>query len=148
MYIFLIIVITVFVLIAIASAKATKAHQKFIEEYNVFLADNEGLEVFCYTNRLKFCDAIEDQLVPTLDEHIHVIKLIGKVPQTQLNERFISHALCNLKEVGFPNVMKVADGKFIDLSLHKPIYDAINNNNINLLPSLVHEKLKKLRGLV
>ena len=72
MYIFLFIVITVFVLIALASAKAkaTKAHQKFIEEYNVFLADNEGLEIFCYTNRLKFCDAIEAQLVPTLDEHI------------------------------------------------------------------------------
>ncbi len=148
MYLFLIILIIVFVLIAIASAKATKAHQKFIEEYNEFLEGNEGLEIFCYTNRLKFCDAIEAQLIPTLNENIHVIKLIGKIPQTQLNESFISHALCNLKEVGFPNVMRVVDGKFIDLSLHKPIYDVINNNNINLLPSLVHEKLKRLRGLV
>jgi hypothetical protein len=148
MFIFLIIVITVFVLIAVASAKAAKAHQKFVEEYNEFLANNEGLEVFCYTNRLKFCDVIEAQLVPTLDKHIHVIKLIGKVPQTQLNERFISHALCKLKEVGFPNVMRVVDGRFVDLSLHKPVYDAINNKNNALLPSLVHEKLKKLRGLV
>ena len=109
---------------------------------------NEGLEFFCYTNRLKFCEAIEDKLVPSLDEHIHVIKLIGKEPETHFNRRFISHALYNLKEVGFPNVMKIVDGRFVDFSLHKPIYDAINNGNTNLLPSLVHEKLTKLRGLV
>jgi len=148
MYTFLIIVITIFVLIVIASVKTTKAHQKFIEEYNAFLVDNEGVEIFCYTNRLKFCHVIETQLVPTLDKHIYVIKLIGKVPKSQLNERFISYALSNLKEIGFPNVMRIVDGRIIDLSLRKTIYDAINNNNINLLPSFVNEKLKTLRGLV
>jgi len=148
MYTFLTIVMTAFLLIAIASAKATRTRHKFTAEYNLFLAEHEGLEIFCYTNRLKFCDAIEAQLVPTLDEHIHVIKLNGKVPQTRLNERVISHALCNLKGVGFPNVMRVVDGKFIDSSLHKPIYDAINNNNTNLLPSLVHDKLRRLRDLL
>jgi hypothetical protein len=142
-----IVVASIFILIVIASIKSSKARRKFDSQYQEFLSENEGLEIFCYTNRLKFCSVIETELIPKLDENIHVIKLEGKEPKTSLDVRFISHALYNIKEVGFPNTMKIVNGTFIDYSLHKPVYDAINNNNLSILPTLVNEKLNKLRSV-
>lgn len=143
-----IIITAIIFLIVIATISDWRSRKKFSQEYLQFLNDNEGLEIFCYTNRLKFLSVIETTVIPQLDENIYIIKLKGKEPQTDLDPNFVSHILNNIKEVGFPNVMKIVNGSVIDFSLHKPIYDAINNGNYSQISILINEKLNKLRSLV
>ncbi len=144
---FTIILVLVIAIVAIASINGAKKRRKFNEGYLEFLSKNDGLEIFCYTNRERFCGAIESELIPKLGDHIHVVKLIGKEPQTELDKSYISFALYNLQEIGFPNVMKIINGRIIDLSLHKSIYDSINNNRVDTLPSLVNRKFDELRKM-
>jgi hypothetical protein len=122
-----------------------QAKKKFKLEYSEFLAKNEGLELFCYTNREKFQNIIEEKLLPNLDESISFVKLIGKEPNADLDKKFISYALCRLNNIGFPNVMKIVNDQFLDISLHNEIYNCINNKKQKELVSLVNEKLKILR---
>ena len=114
-------------------------------EYSEFLSKNEGMELFCYTNREKFESIIETEILPSLDESIHIVKLIGKEPSTNLNKRFISHALYRIENVGFPNIMKVVNGNFLDVSLHCEIYNSINNEKSEELVGLVNSKIELLR---
>ncbi|WP_426360128.1 hypothetical protein ACPUVO_07870 [Pseudocolwellia sp. HL-MZ19] len=147
MQILTVTLITIFILIVVAFIKDSKARKKFNIQYQEYLQNNEGLEVFCYTNRLKFCSIIETHLIPKIDKSVRIIKLEGKEPQTDLNKEFISYALHNIKEVGFPNIMKIVNGSLIDFSLHKTIYDCINNDNVEVIPKLINDKLNKLRSL-
>jgi|GEM_PF-2394704 len=140
--------ISVFALVSasliIASIANTKRQQKFNEKYLQFLRQHEGVALFCYTNRLAFCGAIESVIIPQLDKHVQIVKLIGKDPQTDLDKEYIAHMLFNLKEVGFPNVMRIVNGRVIDRSLHRLIYNSINNNTANKLPLLVNNALNAL----
>jgi len=115
------------------------------KNYDSWLTSLEGHEFFCYTNRKESVDAIEKHITPTVSSSIHVIKLIGKEPITELDKDFVSHALCNLNNVGFPNLMKVVDGKLHDITIRKPIYDAINQGKTEKLPLIFLEALHILR---
>jgi hypothetical protein len=127
------------------SFSGKEAKNKFNVKYSEFLTENEGLEIFCYTNREKFEDTIEEKILPNLDESISIIKLVGKEPNTNLDKKFISHALNRLNNIGFPNVMKIVNGQFLDISLHNEIYNCINNKKEKELVGLVNEKLEILR---
>lgn len=144
---FTVVLTLIITLVVIASVKGAQKRQRLNEEYQEFLKQHDGLEIFCYTNRLKSCGVIESELIPKLDKHVHIIKLIGKEPQTELDMKHISRALYSVKEIGFPSIMKIVNGRVIDLSLHKAIYDAINNQKVDVLPSLVNRKLEELRKM-
>ena len=133
------------VLVIFLTYSGAQANKKFKLEHSEFLSKHEGLEVFCYTNREKFQNIIEEELLPNLDESISIVKLIGKEPNTNLDKRFISYALYRLNNIGFPNVMKIVNGQFLDISLHNEIYNGINNKKQKELVSLVNEKLEILR---
>jgi len=122
----------------------SKESLKFEAEYLEWLRQHEGEVFFCYTNRKKPIGLIEKYVLPELDAAINVVMLEGKVPQTTLNQRFVSHSLNNVKNVGFPNVMQVIDGKMCDYSLHKPIYNAINQSKFSELPSIVNAGISVL----
>lgn len=141
----LIIFIVFFLLCCIASYFSAKERKRFQSEYRSFMEENEGLELFVYTNREKFCGFIEENLIPSIDDSVNIVKLEGKKPQTKLNERFISHALYRVKNVGFPNVMKIVSGEFIDASLHNEIYNAISNERHNEVCEKIQHALSKLR---
>ena len=143
-----IIILVIFVsFITVASRVDVRSQRKFYDGYLKFLDQYNGHEFFCYTNRVKFCDVIESELIPRLDAHVHVIKMVNKEPHSELDKTYISYALYSLREIGFPNVMKIVNGRIIDLSLHKAIYDSINNKQVDTMLSLVNSKLVYLREL-
>ena len=122
-----------------------KKRRQFEKDYLAFVQDNEGLELFCYTNRAKFCSVIESKIIPQLADGVSIIKLSGKEPETELSKEYISYTLNNLKEIGFPNVMTFSGGSVYDISLHKRIYDSINNNRTDELPQIVKTAFVELR---
>jgi len=124
----------------------SKTDIKFKEDYAAWLRKHEGEEFFCYTSRRNSVDEVEKHIIPILESSIHVVKLIGKETQTNLNDQFISYSLYNLKHVGFPNLMKVVDGKMYDYSLHSPFYGLLNQCKLTELPKLISNGLKTLRG--
>lgn len=109
------LILLVFILVSIFGAGYDK---KFLGEYKDFLSKHEGRKFFCYTNRRNAVGAIEKNVIPFLDDSINIIKLVGKKPHTELDERFIGYALYNLRNIGFPNVMRIIDGEMYDISLH------------------------------
>jgi hypothetical protein len=140
-----IFLISIFLLIGWGIRSRGKAGRKLENEYAEFLSKNEGLEIFCYTNREKYQDIIEAKLLPDLDKTINVVKLLGKEPKTKLEQRFISLILYRIKNVGFPNVMKIVEGQVIDISLHSEIYNAINNGDPEEMIGLVNSNMQRLR---
>jgi hypothetical protein len=74
-FLFISIILIFFFVVGYSNYKDRK---QFELEYSEFLSKNEGMELFCYTNREKFENVIETKILPSLDESIHVVKLIGK----------------------------------------------------------------------
>ncbi len=111
----------------------SKEDEEFKEEYLEFLRENEGVEFFCYTNRKTSEKEIEKYIIPYIDKNVHVVKLTGKNVACNHNERFISHALYNIRGFGFPNIMKISNLTMVDHSLHKDLYDAIGNGKYDEL---------------
>lgn len=122
-----------------------KAFENFLLKYQKFLNENEGQAFFCYTSRRGSKYLIEQNLLPALSENIETILLNGKQPISRFPEKFISHALYKINNVGFPSVMKIIDGKMVDTSLHNEFYALLNQNqDISTLANIVHSKLKAL----
>lgn len=140
-FLFISIILLFFFIVGYSTNKDRK---QFELEYSKFLSKNEGMELLCYTNREKFENVIESEVLPSLDESVHIVKLIGKEPRTNLDEKFISHALNSIKNVGFSNIMKVVNGQFIDVSLHNDIYNSINNGKSNDLAGIVNSEIELL----
>ncbi|WP_210330270.1 hypothetical protein [Aliikangiella sp. G2MR2-5] len=136
----------VFLLICFAGYRSSQENKRFKEAYDAFLEENEGSEFFCYTNRELFCSFIEEKLIPNLEGDIFIVKLEGKVPKSEFDEKFMSYSLCRLRNVGFPNVMKIVNGQFIDHSIHNEIYNAINNEKFDEVQTIVQNALLKIRG--
>jgi len=116
------------------------------KDYNAWLAKHEGDEFFCYTNRNKSVVEVEKYILPVIGDSVYVVKLVGKDPHTELDQEFVSHALNNLNNVGFPNVMKIIGGRMHDISIRKPTYNAINQGKSSCLPSLYLEALSTIRS--
>lgn len=106
----------------------TFKNRKSDKEYQEFLNNNNGKKFFCYTSRKYVCDFVEDRILPLMDEDINVIFLNGKIPKSNFPERFISRMLYRIDNVGFPNIMKIADGKVIDISIKKEFYKELNKD--------------------
>jgi hypothetical protein len=146
MLFFVFILLALATLIFIVNYRYKKAQKLFKQEYREFLLINEGLELFCYTSRSTFCDYIESNILPNLDPAIRVIKMEGKNPITNLPVKFISYALYHLEHPGFPNLMKIKNGAMKDISLHNPIYNAINNKKYEEITDTIQNTLIRLRS--
>ena len=119
-----------------------KATQAFLAEYQTFLNENEGQEFFCYTSRKNSKNWIEQELLPKLKDDIEIIFLDGRTPISKSPQKFISHSLYRIESIGFPNVMKVVNGKMLDSSLHNELYQVINQRlSTSELIDKVHSQL-------
>ncbi|MET4084249.1 hypothetical protein ABIB40_004225 [Pedobacter sp. UYP30] len=106
----------------------TFENQKLDKEYQEFLNNNNGRKFFCYTSRKHVFDFVENSLLPSIANDINVIFLHGKIPKSNFPERFISRMLYRINNIGFPNIMKIVDGKVIDISLKKEFYEELNKD--------------------
>ncbi len=111
-----------------------------------WLKDHEGEIFFCYTNRKNSIKEIEQYILPKLDSSIHIVFLEGKKPKSELDNRFVSHSLYRLENVGFPNVMRVVNGKMQDYSLHNPVYSAINQSRLSELGNITKQAINNLKS--
>ncbi|MBO9702643.1 MAG: hypothetical protein J7604_20695 [Sporocytophaga sp.] len=108
------------------------------EEYKEFLTQNEGKKFFCYTSKKKSRTIIETIILPQLDPDIHIILLDGKIPVSEFPQRHISPILYSITHLGFPNIMKIQNGRVLDISLKKEFYkelilDPSHLNSLNYL---------------
>lgn len=114
--------------------------------FRQFLRQHEGVEFFCYTNRKNSYSFVEEEILPYLDPDIKIIHLEGRTPISQYNEQYISRILHNLKQIGFPNVMKINSGKVMDLSLHHELYETINQRKpASHFLRILDERIQELR---
>jgi hypothetical protein len=103
--------------------------KKFEKKYAEFLIENNGKNFFCYNNRKNSKKYIEEDIVPNLNDGIEVIFLNGKKIESKYNSEFISEVLYGLKHYNkFPHLMKIRNGKLIDISINNPFYGVLNMN--------------------
>lgn len=148
LFLFILFIPVLLVGIILSGVFPSKEDARFKEDYSSWLSKHEGEEFFCYTSRTNSVTEVEKHIVPALDGSVHVIKLVGKQPQSHLEERFVAHSLYNLKNVGFPNVMKIVNGEMFDLSIHSSAYNIISQGEPAELPTLVRQAFAELKGAV
>ena len=103
--------------------------KKFEKKYTEFLYENNGKNFFCYNNRKKSKQFIEEDIVPNLNDGIEIVYLNGKKIESEYNSEFISEALNRLKNYKrFPHLMKIRDGKLIDKTVHNVFFNMLNYN--------------------
>lgn len=103
-------------------------NRKTEKKYQEFLNNNNGRKFFCYTSRKYVCNFIENRILPSMNNDINIIFLNGKIPISDFPEKIISRMLYRINNIGFPNIMKIVDGKVIDISLKKEFYQELNKN--------------------
>ena len=120
--------------------------KKIKKAFKKKLLEHEGLEIFTYTSRKKSKDTIENYILPKLPQDLHIVYLNGRAPVTSLDTKFISQVLGQIKNIGFPNIVKISGGKLKDVSIKKEFYAALNKgNNIELVVELIKRELEILR---
>ena len=103
--------------------------KKFEKKYAEFLNENNGKNFFCYNNRKNSKQYIEEDIVPNLSDGIEIVYLNGKKIESEYNSEFISEALYGLKHYNkFPHLMKIRNGKLIDISINNQFYGVLNMN--------------------
>jgi len=143
---FIVLIPVLLISLLLQSLFPSREFERFKLDYLEFLKAHDGEVFFCYTNRKNSVDIVEKYILPELDKSINVIKLNNKIPHTKLNERYISYALSHLKNVGFPNVMKISNEEMLDHSMHNQVYNAINQGKLSKLIQITQGGLVRLKG--
>jgi hypothetical protein len=103
--------------------------KKFEKEYSAFLIEQNGKNFFCYNNRKKSKQFIEEVIIPNLSKDIEIIHLNGRKIESKYPKEFISTILYSLKTYNkFPHLVKVRDGKLLDKSINNIFYLILNQH--------------------
>ncbi len=103
--------------------------KKMKKKYAEFLNRNNGKNFFCYNSRKNSKQYIEKDIIPNLNEAIEIVYLNEKKIESDYNSEFISEALYGLKHYNkFPHLMKIRNGKVIDVSINNMFYSVMNMN--------------------
>jgi len=94
--------------------------------YHEYLKTVEGTKFFCYTNKRTTKAFVENEILPRLDNNIHVIFLESHKLHTEYNADFMKYAIWGKQ---LPCLMKIENGNMIYNSIHKKLNDAIRDNN-------------------
>ena len=119
--------------------------KQFKQRYKLFLDAHDNMVFFCYSDRSNKHDLVEQQILPRLDPSINVIFVQESKPDSDFDTRCISYMLDNVSNNGCPNLMRISNGKVIDIALEKPIREAFSgNSDIESFVKTVHEKVNAL----
>ena len=103
--------------------------KKFEKKYLKFLKENEGKNFFCYNNRKKSKEYLEENIITNLNKEVVIVYLNGRDIESEYNKAFISEALYGLKHyTKFPHLMKIRNGQLIDKSINNPFFGILNKN--------------------
>jgi hypothetical protein len=121
-----------------------KSHS-FRKEFQAYLQSIEGQKMFVYNNRANSHDYIKQTILPILPKDVELVYLNGRIPESMLETKYISHALYSIKDrKGFPYLLKVENGKLIDKSINNAFYNTKNQNkNIQLLLNQINQFYQK-----
>lgn len=98
--------------------------QKFNKAFENFLKNNEGKNFFAYNNRKKSLKFITKHVLPNLRDHIEVLYLENKTLQIEVDKSFYSKMIYDCKNyTKFPHLMKVRNGKVIDISINQELFN-------------------------
>ena len=103
--------------------------KKFEKKYLKFLKENEGKNFFCYNNRKKSKEYLEENIITNLNKEVAIVYLNGRNIESEYNKEFISEALYGLKHyTKFPHLMKIRNGQLIDKSINNPFFGILKMN--------------------
>lgn len=121
------ILLSPFILASIINNYFQRKH--FLKKYIEFLNENNGMNFFCYNNRKKSKNYIEESIIPNLTDKIEVVYLNGRKVESENNTEFVSEALYRLKNYNrFPHLIKIRDGQLLDKSINNSFYNILNQN--------------------
>ncbi|MCF1191995.1 hypothetical protein LRR18_10405 [Mangrovimonas sp. AS39] len=104
--------------------------KKFKKEYLEYLQAIDGSNFFCYNNRKKGRQYIEDEVIPNLPEEVEVLFLNGrKIESDKYDTKFLSRAFYGFKNyTRFPQLLKIRNGETIDSSINAELFHCINQD--------------------
>lgn len=112
--------------IAVFLWREKQATAKEREEFNQFLAQNEGACFFVYNNKRSVQQYIETVVLPQLPQHVKVICSDGHLA-TSISERYLLNS-CNTQG-GMPYVVVITNGQPVATSVNNRLYAAIQHND-------------------
>src|SRR5690606_33926002 len=99
------------------------------KKYSDFLEQHNGKNFFCYNNRKRSKEFIEEGIIPSLVNNVEIVYLNGRQVESEYPKEFISNALYSLKTYNkFPHLMKIRNGKLIDKSVNNIFYSIMNQH--------------------
>ena len=103
---------------------------KFKKKYEEYLLKIGDKNFFCYNNRKKGKEFIENEIIPFLNKDIEIIYLDGRtIKSNDYENKYFSYAFNRFENYSkFPHLMKIKNGEMKDISINNEFYNAINNN--------------------
>ncbi|MDW3652622.1 MAG: hypothetical protein R8P61_36430 [Bacteroidia bacterium] len=100
----------------------------FKKKYQAYLRELEGKNFFCYNNRKKGRNYIEEEILPYLPIGIEVLFLNGRDLESEpYTKEFMSRVFHEFKYYSrFPQLLKIRDGKAYDASLNQELFLCLN----------------------
>ncbi|SEP15750.1 hypothetical protein SAMN05444671_2889 [Flavobacterium sp. CF108] len=122
----------------------------FKKRYSNYLVSIEGKKFFCYSNRKNNHHYIEKNIIPNLTNDIEPVFLEGKRIRNEDNREYLSHMLLNVsKRKGFPYIIKISNGKALDISMNNEFYNfKSQNKNPEDLIVLINASFENLKSKV
>lgn len=100
----------------------------FHNAYTKYLHSIEGACFFCYNNRETSKAFIETEIIPNLSDNVEIVYVEGKSPRSDYTTEYIAKALFNIKNrSGYPYLLYVSEGKVVDLSINKEVYQTLDH---------------------
>ena len=119
--------------------------KKLKQQYKTFLKANDEVVFFCYSDRRNKHAWVEQHILPHLDPNLNVILVQGSDTKSDFDKRCISYMLDNVKNKDCPNLMRISNGKVIDVSLVKDMQRIFDQKlDATLFVEVIHDTLDKL----
>lgn len=121
--------------------------KRFKKKYINYLSSIEGKKFFCYNARKNGHHYVEKNIIPKLADDIEYIFMEGKNVKSAYAREYISHMLFAISDrKGFPYLIKINNGKALDMSLNRQFYNFKNQNkNSDDLIILINNNFNKLK---
>jgi hypothetical protein len=122
----------------------------FKKRYSNYLVSIEGKKFFCYSNRKNNHHYIEKNIIPNLTNDIKPVFPEGKRIRNEDNREYLSYMLLNVsKRKGFPYIIKISNGKALDISMNNEFYNfKSQNKNPEDLIVLINASFENLKSKI